>query len=330
MGHTNLRQQLKDAFEVLASLLGAHRISTSKSRLWVLMYHRILPFDDPRFALEEPGMVVTPASFHRHLQILKELFEILPLSEWLERRQAGKPLPLRACAITFDDGWLDNYEFALPILRQEGVPATLFAVSGMIGTSLQFWPNRLARILSQPQCDEYLDWLPGYSHPRPPQNREEIAKLISRCKELGDVDICKHLDATEARLRLSKVDQPALMNWDQLKAMHKSDVEIGSHTSHHHRLLTTLPPEIVTTEILQSKKIIEERLEETVKLFCYPNGDVSAKASELVKKHYLGAVTTHRGINDVDAPAHELLRIGIHEDIGNTKTRFQARLSGWR
>src|SRR5690606_15090180 len=151
--------------EQVASRCGPHRLSGSSPRLWVLMYHRILPAADPRFAQEEPGMIVTPDSFRQQLRILKQLFELMPLSEWIERRTSGKPLPARACAVTFDDGWLDNYEYALPILREEQVPATLFAVSHMIGTTRQFWPNRLARVLAESSANAplpSLEKLPGY------------------------------------------------------------------------------------------------------------------------------------------------------------------------
>ncbi len=80
-------------------------------------------------------MIVTPDSFRQQLRIIKQLFTVMPLSEWSRRQAEGKPLPQRACAITFDDGWRDNFEYALPILQQEQTPATVFAVAGMIGTT---------------------------------------------------------------------------------------------------------------------------------------------------------------------------------------------------
>ena len=323
-----MKQLIKGALEFAASRLGPHRFSSYEPRLWVLMYHRILPPTDPRFAQEEPGMVVTPASFCQQLRTLKHLFEPMFLSEWIERRAANKTLPPRACAVTFDDGWLDNYEFALPILRKEQVPSTLFAVSHMIGTTRQFWPNRLIRVLNTNHCRLNLDWLPGYK-PQDTFDREQIAQYILRCKQLSDAEISMHLDAAEARLQLPTIDLPSLMNWEQLLTMQSSGVEIGSHTGNHYRLLENLSAKLVEEEICQSKKMLQEQLDKPVKLFCYPNGDACPVAIQLVQQHYLAAVTTQRGINGRHTAAHNLQRIGIHEDIGSTPTRFAARLSGW-
>ena len=155
-----LKNVAKIPIESLACRFGHHRRNSTESRLWVMMYHRILPKHDARYSQEEPGMITEPDSFQMHLQTLKKEFTIISLSEWLDRKKQKLPLPKKACAITFDDGWLDNYEYALPILEQEQVPATLFAVSHMIGTCDQFWPNRIANLLQQPRTQlKEVPWL---------------------------------------------------------------------------------------------------------------------------------------------------------------------------
>lgn len=303
--------------------------------LVTLMYHRILPPDDPRRALEEPGMCVTPESFQRQLRILKQLFTILPLAEWIERRQRNAPLPARACAITFDDGWRDNFEFALPILEREQVPATIFAVSDMIGTHRQFWPNRLAALLADNRRDRRaapFRWLHGHAGFRAegPLDREAIAALIDECKALSDTELAERLDAMEAGGTTPPAVAP-LMDWDQLRALQQTGlIEIGSHTRNHRRLLEGLDAATLHSEIVESRARLERELERPVRLFCYPNGDASAAAKMLVDRHYLAAVTTRAGINGAATPPHELLRIGIHEDVADTALKFRARLSGWR
>jgi hypothetical protein len=143
-----LKQSLKQLATTGADLLGPHRFSWRRDQqLWVLMYHRVLPREDVRYRLEEPGMIVTPDTFAMHLRELKRHFDVMDFSEWLRLRDKGEALPRRACVITFDDGWLDNYEYALPIITSEATPITLFAVAEKIGTDFQFWPNIISALL---------------------------------------------------------------------------------------------------------------------------------------------------------------------------------------
>lgn len=336
LDRSSVKTAIKQPALWLSDMLGRHRFGGPRSQLWVLMYHRILPNHDPRYRDEEPGMIVTPDSFRQQLRIIKQLFSVIPLSEWVRRQAAGQALPERACAITFDDGWLDNFEFALPILQAEQIPATVFAVSGMIGSTRRFWPNRLADLLNFTKTDraslrsfDWLQTLPGYQADEAP-SREAIAQLIKSCKQLSDPELRMHLDLMETEASFNSPSVRAMMNWEELQQMQTSGlIEIGSHTCHHTRLVEGLPENILYAEIVESRKQLEDRLGKPVTLFCYPNGDVSSAAARLVAQHYSAAVTTQFGINSPRALAHQLQRIGIHDDISNTPTRFRARLSGW-
>lgn len=299
------------------------------------MYHRILPSHDSRFDSEEPGMIVTPDTFRQQLSIIKQLFTVLPLSEWVERKIAGRTLPKRACAVTFDDGWRDNFEFALPILREQQVPATVFAVSRMVGTTQQFWPNRLAKLLSTSHDHAALrsfDWLKAISPDRSTKtlSRNGLAAMIENCKQISDPELCAHLDHMDKEIGHTPITEPSLMGWPELHQMQASGlVEIGSHTCNHTRLVEGLSQKILHNEIVESRQQLERQLGKPVTLFCYPNGDISAAAVQLVTQHYAAAVTTKSGINTTNAMVHQLKRIGVHEDISNTTTRFEARLAGW-
>lgn len=318
-----------------AAQFGSHKKASSEPHLWVLMYHRILPISDERYHAEEPGMIVEPETFSQQLQSLKQLMPIMPLQQWLDRFEQGLPLPPRACAITFDDGWADNFEYAYPIIEQQQVPATLFAVSDMIGTNRQFWPNRLNHLLVQASIKQLqsLSWLNQWlpDDTGTPLDREQIAEVIRQVKHHPDDKISQWLSEAEQQLAISPPQAPALMSWAQLKTMAASDYfDIGSHTCNHYRLRSDLSPELTEHEIVASKQRLEDELQQPIKLFCYPNGDTSALAVELVKKHYQAAVTTQRGINKQSAlQAHQLLRIGLHQDISDSNTKLQAKLANW-
>jgi peptidoglycan/xylan/chitin deacetylase (PgdA/CDA1 family) len=324
------KELAKRSFESIAAALGP-QTRNAGPRLWVLMYHRILPANDPRFATEEPGMIVTPETFRQQLRQLKTLFKIMHLSEWIGRVERGEPLPSRACAITFDDGWRDNFEFALPILQQEQAPATVFVVSDMIGTHQQFWPNRLSRLLSHcgHKLPASLRALPALEQTSS-DNRETLAAVIHGCKELSDEALLDLLTRAEQEAGMREPEQADLMSWDQVRALCASGlVEIGSHTCRHRRLKTGVTTEVITHEVTKSRDRIAAEIDQPVTLFCYPNGDVCAEADRQVREIYRAAVTTRHGINHASTDRHSLMRIGIHEDIGNTPTRFAARLSGW-
>ncbi len=325
-----LKKIVKVPLQQAAARFGAHRRNAAGPRLWILMYHRILPPTDPRYAEEEPGMIVEPDTFRMHLQTLKRHFTVMPLGEWVERARNDQPLPPKACAITFDDGWLDNYEYAFPILQQEQVPATLFAVSHMIGTRELFWPNRIVRLLQQPR--ERLREFPWLAEllGEEDMDAERSSQLIYSLKSLPDHELLERIDKAEAELGLTAPEHPVLLDWHQLAEMAESGLfEIGSHTCHHFRLRETLPAEVLEREVSESKQRLEERLERPVELFCYPNGDLCPQAREAVFRHYRAAVTTCGGICAKNTDAMQMPRYGVHQGSASTPTQLLARLSGW-
>ncbi|MDB4582901.1 polysaccharide deacetylase family protein [Draconibacterium sp.] len=326
-----LKNTAKLPIESLAGRIGLHRRRSAESRLWIMMYHRILPKHDARYSQEEPGMITEPDTFRLHLQILKQEFTIIPLSEWIDRKNQNLPLPEKACAITFDDGWLDNFEYALPVLVEEQVPMTLFAVSHMIGTCGQFWPNRILNLL-QLAGDELgrIPWLHKLVGENPADS-EISAQAIYSLKNYPDDQLLELIEQAEIDLSISPPTIPSLMSWTQLRELSANDlIEIGSHTCHHLRLTDGLNPDTRLREISESKIRLESELDKPVELFCYPNGDYCNVTVKEVAKHYKAAVTTERGINYAGViNPYVLHRIGVHQDISDNRRRLLARIANW-
>jgi len=338
----HVKSLLKKPLQILAANYGRHTRKAKQPELLILMYHRILPLQDQRAQQEEPGMMVSPETFALHISIIRERFEIMHLSQWLELKNKGENLPERCCAITFDDGWADNYEYAFPVLQQHNIPATIFLVSNMIGKQNDFWPGRLARVLTNiaqqhsPQWSHSsLNWIKQcktdftFSSTAPTQ--EQLSDIINEMKAYNDDDIHQRLDDIESSLQLDiKDSKPLLLDWRQVNTMCDTGlIEVGSHTCNHIRLTQDGNKEQLQDEIINSKATIEQYTGKEVKTFCYPNGDYSEHALSIVKQNYHGAVTTCRGWNTIESNDHLLQRIGVHEDISNNKTRFLARISGW-
>jgi peptidoglycan/xylan/chitin deacetylase (PgdA/CDA1 family) len=324
---------IKSFAQGAAYLAGPQRWHQGAPRLWVLMYHRILPLQDHRYSEEEPGMCVSPQSFAMHLSQLRRYFTPMFLSEWIAKANAGEALPARACAVTFDDGWRDNFEFALPLLEQFKVPATLFAVAEKIGTDFQFWPNIVARLLLQgalPQmAAQPIFHALQSTFPTLPPGREGVAMAIRFLKRYSDEQLFHALDEIHWQRR-TKPMPAALMDWSELKHMQASGwVEIGSHTCTHRRLTCELDETQLRYEIQHSQRVLQQQLGSTVNLFCFPNGDYSPEALRIVEETYQAAVTTRRGIVRLGQKLHQLTRIGLHNDVSFTPEAFGARLSTW-
>lgn len=330
---TTIKQLVKPVVVSLASRFGPHARPGKSPRLWLLMYHRILPERDVRYGQEEPGMLIRPETLEMHIKEIRKEFELVSLSEWIHAKQTGQVLPERACAITFDDGWLDNYEYAFPVLKANAAPATLFAVAEKIGTDFQFWPNIIATLILKGAASELAAHPRLQSHINVPlglASMDQIAEVIRRLKAVSDAEIYAALDDISWRSLCDDLP-PALMSWAQLREMHQSGlVDIGSHTCTHRRLTNALSVVDLEYEIVQSKSILEQRLQSPINLFCFPNGDYNEVALSLVKQHYQAAVTTKRGINDAEQiHMHELTRVGLHEEVSHRRDLLRARLSGW-
>ncbi len=299
------------------------------------MYHRVLTQEEAVSAREEPGMYVTPETLEANIEWLKDFGELVSLGDWIRMRQNNSALPTRSIAITFDDGWQDNYRHAFPILQRHNVPAVIFAVTGYVGTQKLFWPNRLAAQLRYlDDAEEWpasFSWLERVSDVAPCQltTPHALSELIHACKVYSDEEMHNFLDISEKALN-AEVSQRSMLNWDELREMQSSGlIEIGSHTISHCRLRTGVPEFEIENEVIQSKMQLQDQLGSDINLFCYPNGDTSKYACEQVEKHYSAAVLTESGINSPNVNSHKLCRIGYHEDIANNKDYFLARLSGW-
>ena len=139
-----------------------HRLSKQKERAIILMYHRIHEKGD--------GVGVNKCAFERQMEFIKRKMTSIPLtdiSDWLLKR---KPLPPRAIAITFDDGYEDNFTNAYPILREFKIPATIFLTTGQIESTKIFWWDKVNEIIRKTKkpfihLKDFQDFIKdGYMH----------------------------------------------------------------------------------------------------------------------------------------------------------------------
>ena len=274
----------------------------------ILLYHRVadLP-NDPQW------LCVPPKLFAEHMEILQNNYHPFSLIELCKNLRQGK-LTHKSVVVTFDDGYADNLYGAKPILMKYAVPATVFAVAGMINTTKGFWWDELARILLTTddlpkQLELSIDtktfswqfndknykanlsqnrWhvlIPDNPTPNHKVYRE-LAPLLRNLDVYTRENLLNELRQWAKLNSNSRSDYRAL-NEEELKILSLEGlVEIGAHTVTHSVLSASSQREQVA-EILESKRILEEILEKPVTSFSYPYGgkdDYTKISEKLVKK----------------------------------------------
>lgn len=310
----------------LASLalrsVGAFAAATGSSRrLSILVYHRVLPHADPMLAGE-----VEAAAFDWQMALLNEYFQVLPLSEAILRLKNGT-LPARAACITFDDGYADNYEVALPILKKWGLPATFFIATGFMNGG---WMWNDAVIETVRQAGDTLDLsplgLPMYFLTTPAQRSEAAISIISKLKYLPSAERSRKVQDV---IQIAAATLPAgpMMAASQVRALHNAGMEIGGHTDSH-PILSGLSLVDAYAEIGEGKAKLENITRGTVRLFAYPNGkpgkDYGPEHVDMIKRMgFTGAVSTAWGAADAGTDLHQLPRFTPWD---GTPLRFGLRL----
>lgn len=338
---TSVKRQLRRAAENVVSALMPSVLRLQRTpRLLVLMYHRVLPPGHPDRQTEQPGMYVSPGTLGMHLNMLRRhRFSLVHLDDWLEAAGKGRALPARSCALTFDDGWRDNYDHAYPILKQVSAPATIYLVSDLVGTRYSFWPNALARALAQydaAMLDRMPDWLRqavlGESRGATAGtlNTSQIDAVITACKAAhSDAEMLAIVRRLESESAAPAAEVRDLMSWEEIQEMRSNGlVRFGSHTRRHTRLAGVASAQVLQDEVIGSRQAIERRLGAVPVTFCYPNGDTSPEAVAMVRSAYKGAVTTSKGWHSARHDPFLIRRIGMHEDISNRPAAFLCRISG--
>lgn len=235
-------------------------------RLSILIYHRVLARPDPLFPDE-----IDALRFEQHLTQLRRGFTVLPLREAAHRLREGS-LPARAACLTFDDGYADNAEIALPILLRHGMHATFFVATGFLNGG-RMWNDTVIELLRRapgPQLE--LDAL-GYG--RFPlscaeQRQAAILALLGKLKylELGRrqrevARLCRHVGVA--------LPDDLMMSDAQVRALHGAGMEIGAHTVRH-PILARLDQAAARREMADGKRALETLIQAPVRLFAYPNG----------------------------------------------------------
>ncbi len=306
----------------LKPLFGQLSPAGRRARLSVLIFHRVLSEADPLF----------PQEMHAHrfdavCGWLARWFNVLPLDRAVEQLGAGT-LPARAACITFDDGYADNHDVALPILQRHGLTATFFIATGFLDGGRMWNDTIIETVRRSPLPLLDLSGLGLGLHPlgAVAERQAAIAALIGQIKYRPPAE---RVSLTEQLAQLAQVQLPRqlMMSSGQVQSMHRAGMQIGAHTVSH-PILARLDPQQARDEIQASRDVLEHLLGERVGLFAYPNGkpgeDYSPENVELVRSlGFDAAVSTQWGTSGAGDDPFQIRRFTPWDP---SRLRFGIRL----
>ena len=278
----------------------------------ILLYHRVI--DSP---CDPQLLCVSPKHFAEHLEILKKYAHPISL-EHLDQSLRNRDTANRSVAISFDDGYTDNLHNAKPLLERFDIPATVFVVSGYVGSEREFWWDELERLLLLPNTlpatfrlsingnsyqGELKEWTryveDDYRHHRSwnvlekgdPTLRHKHYRLLHQfLRPLPERDrrmVLDELGALTCTGSKERATHPNTLSREEISRLDKYDlVDIGSHTVTH-PALSGLSKTEQQCEIRESKVHLEEITGHPIKSFAYPYGtkdDYTIETTTLVRE----------------------------------------------
>ena len=269
--------------------------------LYCFNYHRIgeaslTEYDPNVFSCDE-------ANFVEHIQYIKKHFTVVTLDD-LDEILKGKITDKRYALITFDDGYIDNYSKAFPILLENKISATFFLATNFINNAEIPWWDRIAYLVRHAQVDEIkLNNWPD----RITLSKEDVPTSIRKVLDVVKINngstIEEILIELHQKLQTPNSNfcdqEPLFMTWDMAREMSAAGMEFGSQTCSH-RILSHLSIEEQDYEAKTSKELIEKELNTSIKAFAYPVGGKDSFTEEtvkIIKKYYQVSFSFISGIN---------------------------------
>lgn len=314
-GHALLKQLLK-VFLYQSGILSLYHRIRNRRTLTVIMFHRVLDPSDPRWKTCDPDYTISDRLFRQCLLLLVKHYKIVSLEDVLLATESAKPLPPRALLITFDDGWQDNYEYALPILKQMALPAVLFVVADAVNRSSAYFQEQIVAAWRRGALGvghvRSMSALAGMA-PAPSNDTPDMTKVRHLIALLESLDACKRREVLEQFRSILSDGERHNLSTEELKEMSRAGIAIGIHGMTH-TPLTRVPS--VQEEILQARRCLSDLLEAlpaSIDTLSCPFGKYDASVVENARQAGCKLIFTSRpALNSAaPSPSHLLARVGF-------------------
>ncbi|MFQ5674617.1 MAG: polysaccharide deacetylase family protein [bacterium] len=286
------------------------------------------------------------------MRCLARRFRVIPLEELVLEVANGTKVSVDTVAVTFDDGYLDNFTNAFPILKKYNLPATIFLIADFIGTSNCIWWDYLSDLLKN-----LLEQKPGEvkfnEETIPLELRQKLRAFVLALKESEKWQLLKEVINTlkgmcrknrevaisylaqHVRVPRSNSDnRHAFLSWEQVQEMQGHGISFGAHSCTHPHL-STLDVDSMKWEIDKSKAILEEKLQAPVRLFAYPSGNFNQTTKQLVKEAgFVAALANNQGRVESRTDLFEMRRFGVCDETFRgvngkfSRSLFYLKMSG--
>jgi len=252
-------------------------------RIAILKYHSIQ--DKPELYDDSIGLSIIQSTdaFKEQMRLLASRFNPVTLDDVFQFLMGVKTIKKNAVAITFDDGYADNFEIAAPILDNYGLRATFYVTVGSIASPNPPWFLRLRHAIWTTKKNKIV--FPGSGNDFRIQNRQDKLKLMrfvsKRCASLAENSLESTVKEIEQTLEVEAFAPKSeiMMTWNQIKKLHESGHIIGSHTMHHPNV-AFLSKDDLKWQLMQSKHILEKEIGAPIRHFSYPNPALSPQFTD--------------------------------------------------
>ncbi|HBG78598.1 MAG TPA: hypothetical protein DDW84_07135 [Phycisphaerales bacterium] len=279
----------KKLFSPVKHNLPIAKMSAVPQQPVILLYHRIA--DEP---MDYQLLCTSPENFESHLKTLSQNYRVIRLAELLDEIKNNRFVP-NTIALTFDDGYADNFTNALPLLEKYKIPATIFVTSGMVGSDRLFWWDAMDEIfLKNIQLPDRLrmedncgviEWDLSTIEKRI-ETHDEICGIFRDKPAEKIYAIVNQLWFWAGLKEKQPLSRRAVNKQELLKLSQSEFVDIGSHTVLHSKL-SALSPMQQDFELSQSAEQLKEIIHKPVNMISYPFGgadDFNPATKQIARK----------------------------------------------
>src|SRR5438093_6797739 len=252
---------------------------------FIVCYHRVVESFEKSARYAIPSVLISTEMLERHIDWMAKRYSIVSLDDIGSHLESPRKFPRTPAAITFDDGYSDVYHNALPLLLRKGVPAAVFAVTGLINTA---WPQLFDRLYLSLSDLQLRGASVKHTVNIVSRSMSIDTNVLDRLKPAGDEPFRvmsallkavprNHIEKIVAALEngagysAEVLEQMKPMTWNMISKMAGQGITLGSHTTSH-ALLTSETRETMRMELRESKHALETRLHVPIHHFAYPDG----------------------------------------------------------